>query len=226
MTEDLDLARRWHVARLKRGRLHAWARTRIRLAPAVRLHHKMEIHGLPLGMAPQTDVYLVCLGKCLDNLRHPLEEGTEFLGLCWGEAPKMETVAQGLNDQSPHPQGSCAVLDHPVGRGANSPSRERFSTLGEPTGVAICRRLWSQCPHGVSIACAGVTSAVALCCVFRRADCAASRERDAGPVITQHLFLKRLYRGAMPDKLRVIHDPVHFTILRRPSRVSIRSTAP
>jgi hypothetical protein len=47
----------------------------------------MDMHGLPPGMAPQTDVHLVCLGEGLDDLRHPLEEGTEFLGFGRCEVP-------------------------------------------------------------------------------------------------------------------------------------------
>ena len=35
VTERLDLATRWHVSRLKHGRLHAWSRARIRLAPII-----------------------------------------------------------------------------------------------------------------------------------------------------------------------------------------------
>ena len=105
----------------------------------------MEMHGLPSGMAPQTDVHLVCLGECLDDLRHSLEEGTEFLGLCRAEVPEMETVAEGLDDQGSHPQGSRAVLNHPGGCGVDPPPRKRFSTLGEPTGVAISRHGFSSC---------------------------------------------------------------------------------
>ena len=41
---------------------------------------------------------------------YPLHEGTNFLGFSYGEIANMETVAEGLDDQSPHSQRSGAVL--------------------------------------------------------------------------------------------------------------------
>src|SRR5262245_23468442 len=48
-------------------------------------------------------------------------------------------MARGLDDQGPHPQWSRAVLHHPGCRGVDPSPRKGFSTLSEPTCVAIYR---------------------------------------------------------------------------------------
>jgi hypothetical protein len=88
-------------------------------------------------MGPQTDVHLVRPRKGLDDVRKPLQERAEFLGLCRREIADGEAVAERLDDECTDTQRTRAVLDHPMRRGVNSPARERFGALGQPTGVAV-----------------------------------------------------------------------------------------
>jgi len=66
-----------------------------------------------------------------------LHEGTNFLGFSYGKITDMETVAEGLDDQSPDSQRSGAVLDNPMLGSVNPPARKRLDALGKPTSIAI-----------------------------------------------------------------------------------------
>ena len=74
VTERLDLATRWRLARLKHGHLHPRTRVCIPILPAIQdwLHHKMDMRWLPFRVGPQTDINLVRLRKGLDDLLNPL----------------------------------------------------------------------------------------------------------------------------------------------------------
>ena len=71
------------------------------------------------------------------GLGYPLHEGTNFLSFRCGEIADMETVAEGLDDQSPDSQRSGAVLDNPMLGSVNPPARKRLDALGKPTSIAI-----------------------------------------------------------------------------------------
>ena len=126
------------ISSLKHRRLHKGARTAKRPAPLVpgRLDDKMNVPWLPSCMRPQADVHLVCSGESLYGVGYPLHEGTNFLGFSYGKITDMETVAEGLDDQSPHSQRSGAVLDNPMLGSVNPPARKRFDALGKPTSIA------------------------------------------------------------------------------------------
>jgi hypothetical protein len=88
-------------------------------------------------MRPRTDINLLRLGDGLHGLRDPLQERAEFLGLRRCEIADGKAVAERLGDECADTQRAGAVLDHPMRRGVNSPARERFGALGQPTGVAV-----------------------------------------------------------------------------------------
>jgi hypothetical protein len=66
-----------------------------------------------------------------------LQEGTEFLSFRRGEIADMQAMAERLDDQGPHVQGSRTVLNDPMRRGIDPPAGKRLSALGKPTRVAI-----------------------------------------------------------------------------------------
>ena len=111
----------------------------MRLAPAIprRLDDEMKVRRLPSAMRPRTDIDLLRLGNGLHGLRDPLQERGDFPSLCRREVADGKAVAERLDDECAGAQRAGAVLDHPMLRGVNSPARERFGALGQPTGVAV-----------------------------------------------------------------------------------------
>ena len=63
------------------------------------------------------------------GLGYPSHEGTDFLSFRCGEIADMETVAEGLDDQGPHPQRSGAVLDNPM-LGSEDPTARKIVSQG------------------------------------------------------------------------------------------------
>jgi len=130
--DRLDFINWRRSSRRKHRRLRKGAGTAERLAPLVpgRLDDEMNVRRLPSCVGPQAHVHLVCAGDGLDGLRHALQEGTHFLSFRCGETADMETVAEGLDDQSTHSQRSGAVLHNPMLGSVDPPARKRLDALG------------------------------------------------------------------------------------------------